>query len=194
MIITKQNRRTVSTAFLPASTLAVAVKSLCVFLCRGPLIMSRAAHHVACAKAKTDIVQIYEALFKEGVLVAPKDFNSPSHPDLTEIRNLEVIKAMQSLTSKGYVKTQFSWQWYYYTLTDEGLAYLREFLHLPSEIVPQTHMKPARPAGRPAGGAPREGGAYRAPRGDREYRRRDDAGDKEGAGGEYRPVSLPSAY
>ena len=51
-------------------------------------------------------------------------------------------------------------------------------------------MKPARPAGRPSGyGAPREGGAYRAPRGDREYRRRDDAGeDKEGAGAGYRPV------
>ncbi|TXT13720.1 hypothetical protein VHUM_01087 [Vanrija humicola] len=132
---------------------------------------------------------IYEQLFKEGVLVAPKEFNRPSHPDLTTVPNLEVIKAMQSLTSKGYVKTQFSWQWYYYTLTDEGLAYLREYLHLPAEIVPVTHTKPARPAGRPAGyGAGREGG-YRAPRGDREggYRRRDDAGDKEGAGGDYRP-------
>ncbi|ADV23058.1 30S small subunit ribosomal protein S10e [Cryptococcus gattii Ru294] len=125
---------------------------------------------------------IYEYLFKEGVLVAPKDFNRPAHPDLPTVRNLEVIKAMQSLNSKGYVKTQFSWQWYYYTLTEEGLAYLREFLHLPSEIVPQTHMKPvARQTGRPSG--QREGG-YRAPRGDREYRRRDD-GEKEG--GEYRP-------
>ncbi|WVQ93070.1 hypothetical protein IAU59_000134 [Kwoniella sp. CBS 9459] len=134
---------------------------------------------------------IYETLFKEGVLVAPKDFNRPAHPDLPTVRNLEVIKAMQSLTSKGYVKTQFSWQWYYYTLTEEGLAYLREFLNLPSEIVPQTHMKPARPQGRPSGyggrGEGREGGAYRAPRGDREYRRRDDAGDKEGASGDYRP-------
>lgn len=92
---------------------------------------------------------------------------------------------MQSLNSKGYVKTQFSWQWYYYTLTEEGLAYLREFLHLPSEIVPQTHMKPvARQTGRPSG---QREGAYRAPRGDREYRRRDD-GEKEG--GEYRPVRL----
>lgn len=146
--------------------------------------------------------QIYESLFKEGVLVAPKDFNRPTHPDIPSVRNLEVIKSMQSLTSKGYVKTQFSWQWYYYTLTDEGLAYLREWLHLPSEIVPQTHMKPARPAGRPAGygggagggGDERRGGgdgAYRAPRGDREYRRRDDAEEsKEGAGAEYRPVSL----
>ena len=111
---------------------------------------------------------------------------------------------MQSLTSKGFVKTQFSWQWYYYSLTDEGLAYLREWLHLPGEIVPQTHMKPARPAGRPAGygGAGAGGGgrgaggggadgAYKAPRGDREYRRRDDAGEgKEGPGAEYKPVSL----
>ncbi|ORY28761.1 Plectin/S10 domain-domain-containing protein [Naematelia encephala] len=133
---------------------------------------------------------IYENLFKEGVLVAPKDFNRPAHPDIPTVRNLEVIKAMQSLTSKGYVKTQFSWQYYYYVLTDEGLSYLREWLHLPAEIVPQTHMKPARPAGRPAGYGGRTGGdgAYRPPRGDREYRRRDDAGEgKEGASAEYKP-------
>ena len=72
------------------------------------------------------LYQIYEALFKEGVLVAPKDFNLPAHPDLTSVRNLEVVKCMQSLTSQGFVKTQFSWQWYYYTLTPEGLDYLRE--------------------------------------------------------------------
>ncbi|KAI5450102.1 hypothetical protein NCC49_003729 [Naganishia albida] len=131
---------------------------------------------------------IYEALFKEGVMVAEKNFNAPSHADLPQIRNLEVIKAMQSLTSKGYVKTRFSWQWYYYTLTPEGLDYLREYLHLPSEIVPQTHKKPARPAA-PAGRAPRGDGAYRAPRGgDREgYRRRDDGEGKEGASGDFRP-------
>ncbi|RXK35830.1 30S small subunit ribosomal protein S10e [Tremella mesenterica] len=138
---------------------------------------------------------IYENLFKEGVLVAPKDFNLPAHPEITTVRNLEVIKAMQSLTSKGYVKTQFSWQWYYYTLTEEGLAYLREWLHIPSEIVPQTHMKPARAPTRPSGyggggGGGRNGGgdgAYRAPRGDREYRRRDDAGEKEAPGAGYTP-------
>ncbi|KAK4685743.1 small subunit ribosomal protein S10e, partial [Tremellales sp. Uapishka_1] len=134
---------------------------------------------------------IYENLFKEGVLVAPKDFNRPAHPDIPSVRNLEVIKSMQSLTSKGFVKTQFSWQYYYYTLTDEGLTYLREWLHLPSEIVPITHTKPARPAGRPAGARP--DGAYRAPRGegrgDREgYRRREDAGEgKEGAAGDFKP-------
>ena len=54
----------------------------------------------------------------EGVLVAKKDYNAPKHEEL-DVPNLEVIKAMQSLTSKGLVKTQFSWQWYYYTLTAE---------------------------------------------------------------------------
>ncbi|KAI8051259.1 Plectin/S10 [Syncephalis plumigaleata] len=89
---------------------------------------------------------IYENLFKEGVLVAKKDYNADKHPDIP-VRNLEVIKAMQSLTSRGLVKTQFSWQYYYYTLTNEGIDYLREFLHLPTEIVPATFKKTARPMG-----------------------------------------------
>ncbi|CAO1616543.1 unnamed protein product [Sympodiomycopsis kandeliae] len=131
---------------------------------------------------------IYSSLFKEGVLVAPKNFEI-QHPEL-EIRNLYVIKAMQSLTSKGFVHTRFSWQWYYYTLTNEGLEYLREYLHLPAEIVPATHKRPARPQRAVGGGA---GGAYRAPRGDREggdrgeYRRRDAGEKKDQPSGEYRP-------
>ena len=58
----------------------------------------------------------------EGILVAKKDFNAPSHIDLHKIPNLQVIKACQSLTSRGYVKTLFSWQYYYYTLTNEGIG------------------------------------------------------------------------
>ena len=64
--------------------------------------------------------------YAEGVLVAKKDYNAPKHEEL-DVPNLEVIKAMQSLTSKGLVKTQFSWQWYYYVLTPEGVDYLREW-------------------------------------------------------------------
>ncbi|RDX43500.1 hypothetical protein OH76DRAFT_1447042 [Lentinus brumalis] len=125
---------------------------------------------------------IYESLFKEGVLVAKKDYNAPKHEEL-DVPNLEVIKAMQSLTSKGLVKTQFSWQWYYYVLTPEGVDYLREWLNLPTEIVPATHKKAARPP-RPAQvRGPGGEGAYRAPRGgDREDYRK-----KEGAPGEFRP-------
>ncbi|CDK29715.1 unnamed protein product [Kuraishia capsulata CBS 1993] len=63
---------------------------------------------------------------------------------------------MQSLTSKGYVKTQFSWQYYYYTLTDEGLTYLREYLNIPEGIVPKTQLAPV--AERAQRSAPRQGG------------------------------------
>jgi len=126
---------------------------------------------------------IYENLFKEGVLVAKKDYNAPKHEEL-DVPNLEVIKALQSLTSKGLVKTQFSWQYYYYTVTPEGVEHLREWLHLPAEIVPTTYKKAPRQQ-RPAGvrGPPGEGGAYRPPRGDRdEYRKKEG-----GAPGEFRP-------
>ena len=64
---------------------------------------------------------IYEHLFKEGVLVAKKDFNLPEHPEIKTVPNLQVIKALQSLKSRGYVKEQFSWRWYYWYLTNEGI-------------------------------------------------------------------------
>jgi len=37
---------------------------------------------------------IYEYLFKEGVLVAKKDFQASKHPDI-EVPNLHVIKTLQ---------------------------------------------------------------------------------------------------
>ena len=37
---------------------------------------------------------IYEYIFKEGVLVAKKDFKAPTHPNI-DVPNLHVIKAMQ---------------------------------------------------------------------------------------------------
>lgn len=149
---------------------------------------------------KADRKKIHEYLFREGVLVAKKDFNLPKHNEI-DTKNLYVVKACQSLTSRGYLKTQFSWQWYYYTLTPEGLDYLREWLHLPAEIVPATHIKQQRshapPKGmiggddrerRPGGrGGPR---GDRGDRGDREggYRRREMGDAKEGgAPGEFAP-------
>jgi small subunit ribosomal protein S10e len=87
--------------------------------------------------------QIYQYLFQEGVLVAKKDYELPLHPEI-KVSNLQVIKALQSLTSRGYVVTQFSWQYYYYSLTNEGIEYLRNYLHLPVEIVPRTFLKQAK--------------------------------------------------
>ena len=43
---------------------------------------------------KKNRVAIYELLFKEGVMVAKKDFYAPKHPEL-DVPNLQVIKAMQ---------------------------------------------------------------------------------------------------
>ncbi|KAH0565912.1 hypothetical protein GP486_000692 [Trichoglossum hirsutum] len=144
---------------------------------------------------KADRKKIHEYLFREGVLVAKKDFNLPKHPEI-DTKNLYVIKACQSLTSRSYLKTQFSWQYYYYTLTPEGLDYLREWLHLPAEIVPATHIKQQRSHAPPRGmmgGDDRErrggGRGGRGDRGDREggYRRRDAGEGKEGAPGDFTP-------
>ncbi|GBP17104.1 40S ribosomal protein S10 [Eumeta japonica] len=101
-------------------------------------------------------VAIYEYLFKEGVMVAKKDYHAPKHPDLEKIPNLQVIKAMQSLKSRGYVKEQFAWRHFYWYLTNEGIEYLRIFLHLPPEIVPATLKRSVRidPVRRGAAGRP----------------------------------------
>ena len=57
---------------------------------------------------------IYETLFKEGVMVAKKDFNLPKHSFIENVSNLEVIKIMQSLKSRGYARENFSWSHYYW--------------------------------------------------------------------------------
>ena len=42
---------------------------------------------------KKNRVAIFEYLFKEGVLVAKKDFQAPKHPEI-DVPNLHVIKAL----------------------------------------------------------------------------------------------------
>merc|ERR1712151_49 len=66
-------------------------------------------------------------------------------------RNLFVIKLMTSLKSRGYVKEQFNWQWYYWFITDEGIEYLRKYLNIPAEVLPKTYKQPKVPD-RPVGG------------------------------------------
>ena len=78
----------------------------------------------------------------EGCIVAKKDYSHRKH-DALPVRNLHVVKLLQSLKSKGYVKEQFNWQYLYYFLNDKGIEYLRGYLHLGNEEVPSTHKKPA---------------------------------------------------
>nr|CAB3265745.1 40S ribosomal protein S10-like [Phallusia mammillata] len=89
---------------------------------------------------------IYEHLFKEGVIVAKKDPYLAQHPDIESVPNLHVMKACQSLKSRGYVRENFTWRHYYWILTNEGIQYLRDCLHLPPEIVPATLKRQARPS------------------------------------------------
>ncbi|KAI8811375.1 Plectin/S10 domain-containing protein [Cladochytrium replicatum] len=153
---------------------------------------------------KENLKRIYQSLFQEGVMVAKKDYNAPKHQDI-DVPNLQVIKALQSLDSRGYVKTQFSWQYYYYYLTNEGIEYLREYLHLPPDVIPRTFVKTTKaPGARPGrgkcfdlnqlqrlttfkGDGDRDR-PYRPPRadGERDYRRRDGE-KKEGASGDWKP-------
>jgi small subunit ribosomal protein S10e len=50
----------------------------------------------------------------EGVLQAQKDFNLPEHPDIEGVPNLQVIKLMQSFTSRELVTERFAWRHYYW--------------------------------------------------------------------------------
>ena len=130
---------------------------------------------------KSHRIAILTYLFKEGVVVAKKHWNLPKHPDIDEATNLEVIKLMTSLTSKDLVSCRFSWKHYYWFLKDEGIEYLREYLHLPEDMIPNTLKKPASTRPAPPGRPGAEGADGRPPRpprfGDRE-------GYRGGPGGE----------
>lgn len=130
---------------------------------------------------------IYSALFKDGVMTAKKDTVGKHHE--LEVPNLHVIKLMQSLHSRNYVSYKFNWQWFYYTLTDEGIEYLREYLHLPADTVPNTLKKSNKVQPAPSFGSGRvegESGTIfrprRAPFGAEEYR-----GPKAGAPSDFTP-------
>ena len=46
---------------------------------------------------------------------------------------------MRSLVSRKLCKEVFSWQWHYYSLTPEGVKYLRDYFGLPATVIPNTH-------------------------------------------------------
>jgi small subunit ribosomal protein S10e len=135
---------------------------------------------------KKNKILVYSYLFKEGCLVAPKDFYKPKHDEI-DVPNIQVMQLMKSLKSRGLIAETFNWRWYYWYLNDEGVEYMRTYLHLPEEYVPQTHKKtagatPAR-VGPSPGDKPEDEGRGRGF--DGEYRRdRDEEGGKgKGKGG-----------
>lgn len=93
---------------------------------------------------KKNRIAIYSYLFKEGCIVVQKDVAAAKH-HILDVPNLHAMDAMKSLKSKGHVKEVFSWQWHYYFLLDSGVEYLRQYLHLDANVVPDTLKKPAKP-------------------------------------------------
>ncbi|CAM8934753.1 unnamed protein product [Rhodiola kirilowii] len=139
--------------------------------------------------------EISKYLFQEGVCYAKKDYNLAKHPDI-DVPNLQVIKLMQSFKSKEYVRETFAWMHYYWYLTNDGIEFLRTYLNLPSDVVPATLKKSARPAGRPLGGPQGDRPRFEGERprfGDRDGYRGGrgaggDFGDKGGAPADYQPA------
>lgn len=126
---------------------------------------------------KKDRVAIYSQLFKDGVCVVKKDPMLKEHPEI-KVPNLYVMQTMKSLKSREYVRETFSWQYYYYYLTDDGIEYLRSYLNLPTSVKPTTLNPPPRQPARSA----------LAGRGDRPPRRYAEGAEKKmGPGADFRP-------
>ena len=81
-------------------------------------------------------VKLYTFFLKEGVFACRKD-NTTNNENL-QIPNLHCFLIMRSLVSRGMATEIFSWQWHYYFLTKKGVDYLREYLGLPANIVPNS--------------------------------------------------------
>merc|ERR1712105_568317 len=85
-----------------------------------------------------------------------------------------------------------AWRHYYWYLTNEGIQYLRDYLHLPPEIVPSTLKRQAPREARPrASAGPTRSFGDKPADGDRAAYRRAPGGDKAGAAG---PGSAPMEF
>ncbi|XP_034097649.1 40S ribosomal protein S10b-like [Drosophila albomicans] len=95
---------------------------------------------------KSDRNAIYTVLFRSAVMFAERALQK-RHPDksLNHLTNLQVIKILKSLKSRGYVSEQIAWRHYYWCLNNDGIEYLRGYLHMPSEVVPSTLQRRKEP-------------------------------------------------
>ena len=82
-------------------------------------------------------VKIYTYFLQEGVFACKKD--NVSKNETLDIPNLHCFLVMRSLVSRKFATEIFKWQWHYYFLTQEGIQYLREYLGLPTTVIPNTY-------------------------------------------------------
>ena len=142
-----------------------------------------------------DKVKLYTYFLKEGVFACKKD-NTSNNPTLN-IPNLHCFLVMRSLVSRKMATEIFSWQWHYYFLTKQGVDYLREYLGLPANIVPNTYKLDEQEEQKEEkrGGERRERGERRGrgrQRGGRGGRRGGRRGGEEEAGQETKEAETPA--
>ena len=87
---------------------------------------------------KDEKISVYTELFKKGVAVVKREKQKNKKSEGLKSKIL-----LKSLLSKGLVKETFSWQFYYFTLNDAGVCYLRKYLNIPDKVVPMTHKQPS---------------------------------------------------
>jgi len=102
-----------------------------------------------------EIKLVHEYLFRNGCMVVEDKPTFDLHP-LLPVTNHKVMKVVRSLTSKGVLSRQFIWKHAYYTVTMDGVAWLREKLLLEEDAYPKTHSAMV-------GGAEKEAVAEGAP-------------------------------
>ena len=87
----------------------------------------------------------YRFLFTEGVLCCPKNRLAKWHGQLGgkrfDIPIIQVMQMMRAMKSKGLIKEQFAWKHYYWFLLDTGVEFLRKYLYLADNVVPNTQKK-----------------------------------------------------
>ena len=81
---------------------------------------------------------IYQYLLDRGTITASKD-SVRNHPHLKGVSNSHVVKALQSMKSRGYVKEQSSRRNYQWYLTSEGIRFLNDHPQVPSQMKPELH-------------------------------------------------------
>ena len=91
---------------------------------------------------KSEKKAVFRYLLQEGVIVVHKDFSDEPHKGIEDkgikIPNIHIRKLMRSLKDRGFTELVFSWQHFYYFLTNDGKKYLSEYLNLTEEVVPLT--------------------------------------------------------
>ncbi len=75
---------------------------------------------------------LYEIL-RVGVICLKKEFEGV-HGD-TKVDNLKVWMVTRSLHSKGFLNLTYSWRHYYYSLTQEGVTYIKKVLGITDNSV-----------------------------------------------------------